>query len=128
MLTTDQRRQLKASLDEREKLLRGEVRKAIHEKYGRDIPELESLGDDSACSVADLLDDIDTGMMMRDIDELMSIESARVAIKEGSYGVCAMCHDPISFNRLLAQPSAVRCLSCQERHERATGGQPSLEI
>ena len=47
-----------------------------------------------ADSVADLLDDIDTGMMMRYVDELMDIEAAQEAIKGGNYGACVMCHGP----------------------------------
>ena len=128
MLTTAQINQLKTALFERERLLRGEVRTAIHEKFGRDIPELESMGDDSAQSVADLLDDIDTSMMMRDVDELMAIEAAREAIKVGSYGTCVMCHGPIGFKRLIALPSAERCLACQEQHERTTWKQPEMKL
>ncbi len=128
MLTTVQINHLKVALDERERLLRVEVRKAIHEKFGRDLPELESLGDDSARSVADLLDDIDTGMMMRDVNELLAIEAARAAIKGGSYGVCVMCHGPIGYRRLIALPSAERCLTCQERYEHGTWKQPEMKL
>ncbi|MEO8101776.1 MAG: TraR/DksA C4-type zinc finger protein [Betaproteobacteria bacterium] len=128
MLTTVQINQLKSALGDRERVLRRKVRKAIQEKYGRDLPELESLGDDSAQSVADMLDDIDTGMVMRDVDELMSIEAARAAIKGGSYGKCVTCHAPIGYKRLLALPSAERCLSCQEQHERTTWTQPEMKL
>jgi DnaK suppressor protein len=128
MLTADRIDQLKTALDERERLLRSEVRKAIHDKLGRDIPELESMGDESAQSVADLLDDIDTGMMMRDVDELMAIEAARDAIKRGSYGTCVMCHGPIGFKRLIALPSAERCLTCQEQQERTTWKRPEMKL
>ena len=128
MLTANQITQLKTELGDRERLLRSEVRKAIHEKFGRDLPELESVGDDSARSVADLLDDIDTGMMMRDVDELMAIEAAREAIKGGSYGTCVMCHGPIDFKRLIALPSAERCLPCQEQHERTTWKPPEMKL
>lgn len=128
MLTKRQIDKLESELDERDRLLRSEVRKSIHEKYGQDIPELESLRQDSGSSVADLLSDIDIGMMMRDVDELMAIEAARIAIKEGAYGTCAMCHDPIEFKRLIAMPTATRCLPCQERYERTTGSQSNPEI
>jgi len=128
MLTADQINQFKTVLGERERLLRGEVRKAIHEKFGRDLPELESLDDDSARSVADLLNDIDTGIMMRDIDELMAIEAAREAIKNGTYGACVMCDGPIGFKRLIALPTAARCLPCQEQYERANGKRPEMKL
>ena len=81
-----------------------------------------------ADSVADLLDDIDTGMMMRYVDELMDIEAAQEAIKGGNYGACVMCHGPMKgFKRLIALPTAQRCQRCLERHERATRKQPELE-
>jgi len=128
MLTAGQIDELKNVLGQRERLLRGEVRKAIRDRLGRDIPELESMGDDSAQSVADLLDDIDTGMMMRDVEELTAIEAARKAIKAGTYGVCVACHGPIGFKRLLALPSAARCLACQELHERTTWQQPESTL
>jgi RNA polymerase-binding transcription factor DksA len=128
VLTSDQVKQLRAALGERERVLRSEVRKAIHEKLGHDIPELDSLSDDTAKPVADLLDDIDTGMMMRDVDELMAIEAAKAAFKTGAYGNCATCHGPIDFKRLLALPSATRCLPCQERHERTTWKQREMKL
>lgn len=128
MLSPDQLKQLKAALSEREHHLRGEVRRAIHEKFGRDLPELEDTGDESSQSVADLLDDIDTGMMMRDVDELLAIESARGAIKGGSYGDCTVCGAPIDFRRLIALPTATRCLACQELHERTTWKPPEMKL
>ena len=128
MLSASQITQLKAALDERERVLRGEVRRAIHEKFGRDMPELESMGDDSARSVADLLEDIDTGMIIRDVNELQAIETARTSIKAGSYGSCVLCHRPVGFKRLIALPTAERCLSCQERHERKQGPRPEMKL
>ena len=128
MLTAVQIDEFKNELGQSERLLRGEVRRAIQDKLGRDIPEFESMGDDSAQSVADLLDDIDTGMMMRDVEELAVIEAARKAINAGSYGVCVVCHGPIGFKRLLASPSAARCLTCQEQHERTTWQQPERKL
>ena len=128
MLTKEQTNQLAVALGERERLLRGEVRQKIQEKFGRDLPELDSSGDDSARSVADLLEDIDTGIMVRDVDELLAIEAARAAMKGGSYGTCVMCHGPIGFKRLIALPTAVRCLPCQERHESASWKQPEMKL
>ena len=129
MLTANEINQLKSALGERERLLRSEVRKAIHEKFGRDLPELESSGDDSPSSVADLLDDIDVdiGMMMRDVDELKAIEAARAAIKGGTYGKCVSCQGRIGFKRLIALPSAERCLPCQERYESTARKQPEMK-
>ena len=52
-------------------------------------------------------------------EELAAIQTALQRIAEGSYGTCGDCDGAIGRARLLVQPSADRCLSCQERAERA---------
>jgi DnaK suppressor protein len=49
---------------------------------------------------------------------LKGIEAAEALIKEGSYGRCADCDQPISIARMEAVPAAQRCITCQERRER----------
>jgi RNA polymerase-binding protein DksA len=54
----------------------------------------------------------------RDVAELRSIEAALRRMAEGSYGRCVSCGEPIGVQRLLAQPAALRCASCQSEHEK----------
>lgn len=54
----------------------------------------------------------------RDLDELAEIQIALRRVAAGTYGVCSDCGDPIDEHRLEAQPSALRCASCQTAHER----------
>ena len=49
--------------------------------------------------------------------ELTAVRAALRRIDEGSYGRCEDCDGDIGGERLLAQPSAARCLRCQERAE-----------
>jgi len=49
---------------------------------------------------------------------LKAIDEALARIKEGTYGVCAVCASPISIRRLQAVPNTKLCLSCQEEKER----------
>ena len=56
--------------------------------------------------------------------ELSLIERALRRIKEGSYGSCARCAQPISPQRLRAIPWAECCLECQE--ENGSGGAMSV--
>ncbi len=51
------------------------------------------------------------------------ISQALSRIHEGDYGCCVDCGRDIPLARLEAMPQAVRCISCQERHEQA--GLPS---
>lgn len=50
--------------------------------------------------------------------ELADIEQALARLHGETYGVCIDCDAPIGYARLEAYPTAKRCLSCQEKHER----------
>ncbi|MBU1361545.1 MAG: TraR/DksA family transcriptional regulator [Gammaproteobacteria bacterium] len=52
-----------------------------------------------------------------DRTRLQDIESALQRIAEGRYGVCIDCDADIPRDRLLAQPTAIRCAGCQSEHE-----------
>jgi DnaK suppressor protein len=49
--------------------------------------------------------------------ESAAVQAALHRVSEGSYGRCIECNRDIGRERLLAQPSAGRCLPCQERSE-----------
>jgi RNA polymerase-binding transcription factor DksA len=53
---------------------------------------------------------------------------ALARIAEGSYGTCSDCGEPIGGPRLNAQPTAERCIACQQKLEVRSGrpGHPSL--
>lgn len=56
------------------------------------------------------------------------IHRALERIEKGEFGICESCGDPISYKRLMVQPTAVLCLSCQreiERAEKASGRRAS---
>jgi DnaK suppressor protein len=47
------------------------------------------------------------------------IEEALARIRNGSYGVCVVCHKPIAKARLEAVPWTRHCRDCKERQHRA---------
>src|SRR5262245_34239950 len=47
---------------------------------------------------------------------LREVEEALMRVKEGTYGICQECEEPISAKRLQALPWAKFCVSCQELH------------
>ena len=58
-------------------------------------------------------------MLDRFSSMLDNVERSLQAISDGSYGLCAMCEEPIAVKRLKAIPWAVHCVGCQEQFEAA---------
>jgi len=52
--------------------------------------------------------------------ELGLIENALQRIKDGTYGICANCEQPISRQRLRAVPWAKYCIECQDNAGRSS--------
>ena len=71
-----------------------------------DAAEIERLGDVRLAEI-----EIDRA-------RLHEVEQAQRRIAEGLYGVCERCGAEIPTERLLAQPTAVRCAACQAETER----------
>src|SRR5438045_2941767 len=69
-------------------------------------------------ATVDVTHDLDHAEIGDDIGELLAIARAMQALREGEYGHCADCGADIPFERLLAEPSALRCVRCQTLAER----------
>ena len=96
-----------------------EVRDALEKSENQQYVELidrvpADIGDQS---VADALADLSLALIDRHIQELRDIEAARW-IKDGGFGNCIDCGEEIAVERLLAYPTAKRCLLCQQKRER----------
>ena len=59
------------------------------------------------------------------VARVKALSRAEEKVKEGTYGVCDSCGNPIPVGRLEAVPGAVHCVRCAERMERddVAGGQ-----
>jgi DnaK suppressor protein len=57
----------------------------------------------------------------RNVKLLRDITVALKAIDNDSYGICEMCGEHIADRRLLAIPSALYCIECQETIDRNPG-------
>lgn len=60
---------------------------------------------------------VDEAQEERDLRELAQVEAALQRLQDGKFGDCADCGEVISASRLLAQPAAERCATCQAKHE-----------
>jgi DnaK suppressor protein len=103
-LTQEQRDALRQQLEARAFALRGEI------------------GDDAR---ADLNAEPEMAALARDVAELRDVEQALAALARPDFGLCAACGNVIPYSRLQANPSAARCVACQEQLERSQGAPAS---
>ena len=128
-LTASQRNELAERLASRRQTLRAEVQRELENS---DDPRVIGFKNELAATddwvLADILTDLDIAMVSRDIAELAEVEAALARMEDGRYGICSDCSEPIGWPRLNAQPTAERCITCQERLEVRTGrpGHPTL--
>lgn len=76
--------------------------------------EVQSHADEAE---AERLGDVRFAEIEIDRARLLDIEQAEQRMADGRYGVCADCGDAIPRERLLAQPTAIRCAACQTAAE-----------
>jgi len=128
-LTQKQTETLRGMIEKRRAALLAELREDAART--REHPYAEHAGpapDTGDESVATLITDLEQADLTRDLDELRALEAARERMKVGGYGVCMDCGSDIAYERLKAFPAAIRCVQCQERHERTYQGNPQPSL
>lgn len=61
---------------------------------------------------------MDDAMVRQNLQDVRDVDAARKRLAAGIYGICVDCGEPVAYARLLAYPTAKRCIACQQRHER----------
>jgi DnaK suppressor protein len=114
---------VRARLRERASQLRAEIRNTLErssdETHVRIAEQARDTEDDS---FSNLIVDLNLAEIDRDADELRRIDTALARLSEGSYGLCEDCGQRIPEARLEAEPTALRCIRCQEVYERTHAG------
>jgi len=107
-------------LNLRRSILQNAIRRHLHQSddpkimaFANHMSEVEDWVE------ADLLNDLDIAQCNLELAELRAIDIALSGIKAGTYGVCVDCAEAISWARLNAAPTALRCVDCQEKYEKA---------
>jgi RNA polymerase-binding transcription factor len=122
-LSQQQTADFKSRLRERAIQLRGEIRDVLErsseESHVRIAEQARDMEDDS---FSNLIVDVNLAEIDRDADELRRIDGALARINEGSYGLCESCGQEIPQARLEAEPTALRCVQCQELYEKTHAG------
>jgi len=110
-------------LNDRRTVLRQVVDEEIihheRENYEDILGRVRDTGDESlARSIADL----NIRTLDRELEEMRDIDQALVRLRDGDYGTCADCGEPIQLARLSAYPTARRCLACQRHFDAGHAG------
>lgn len=117
--TDEELAQLKARLQQRYLELREEVRGEL-ERSGdqRYVDIAGSVADPGDDSVADMLLDLNAAIVDRQVREMREVEATLKRLAKLDFGDCIECGGEIGFDRLMAYPTAQRCIRCQEVHEK----------
>ena len=105
-MNTDQIAQLKFMLEAR-------LQEVSRDGRRRDSIVVEKAADTIDDTLLAEQRDIATQLIDRDFSEMRLIEAALRRIRDGTFGVCLRCEEPISLRRLLAVPHAAFCITCQ---------------
>jgi len=73
--------------------------------------ELNDEGDHASVNNSSALE---SAIVFKQHKELDEIHLALGKVASGEYGTCAMCDDPIGFQRLKVKPHAAYCINCRE--------------
>jgi RNA polymerase-binding protein DksA len=127
-LTAAERSALAKQLEERRRVLRGELAAKLETQDNPALLGLRNrMEETDDWAVADLETALDVAEVSRDAGELREVQAALLRMKDGTYGECIDCGNDIPFARLNANPSASRCIACQERVEASQRrGPPTL--
>lgn len=113
-------KQLHDNLLNYRKVLQDEIREELLKEGSAGATSLAGkVHDKQEESLSEMLTEINLAMMSQHQHELKNLERALKRMDDGDYGYCIDCDEPIALARLQAYPTAVRCISCQAKHEQA---------
>lgn len=102
-------------------LLKNNFKKLLADSVvGNDIFEITyelSKGDDADQSSEERECHLEMRLKGRNFIYLKKVQEALVRMEEGTFGECQDCGCDIEAKRLMARPTASKCLSCKEEEE-----------
>jgi DnaK suppressor protein len=113
-LESDRLQRLRASLLARRKNLLDAIDRRRLAGEEASTPEPRDEADESV-----RLDAQDEAWRLAEADtkELMRIDAALLRMEDDTFGTCIECGEYIEEKRMIALPTAARCISCQEARE-----------
>jgi DnaK suppressor protein len=98
-----------------------EAKQAAAERPSAQGPQVEDPGEEGEQRTRA---GVEHAEMQRHLQELSDIDESQRRIAEGRYGECVDCGRDIVVERLMAQPTAKRCVACQSAYEKAHPATP----
>ncbi|MGL4232870.1 MAG: TraR/DksA family transcriptional regulator [Casimicrobium sp.] len=114
-LSDRQKQDLRDLLLRRRRVLAQTLERELHTESGDAVQATGA--SDADWTTADVDADLALTRLERDQNELNAVERALTRIQDDDYGICESCGAAIGYARLLAHPTATRCLACQEKRE-----------
>lgn len=114
--SSDNSQAVLAHLNQRATELEAEIASKQQRQPANDPHDVTDQQEEASASVRA---EVRSAEIERDLAELRDIGLARERIEAGSYGECIDCGVQIDTKRLAAQPTALRCIACQEKFEQA---------
>jgi DnaK suppressor protein len=109
---------IQSALESRRVALRTEVKAQMQGSGDERVVGLRNrLDETDDWAVADSLAELDIAGLRHALKELTEVDAALARLRDGSYGECSDCGEPIAPARLSAYPTATRCIECQQTHE-----------
>ena len=115
MLTNVEIEQFKNNLLDRRVQIEKNLTGTTLELDGMRELDLSDEGDYAAASAETV---VDSAILVQQRKELNEIELALDKIKQGTYGICEMCEEPIGKLRLEVKNFARFCITCREINEK----------
>ncbi len=115
MLTAEEIAMFKQQLEDRKSKIIKNFQKA-NEKLN--MMRNQEPKDEGDFAVLSMQTDIDSRILEAQREELNEIEVALDKIKNGTYGICEMCEEPIGIERLKVKNFARFCIACREINEK----------
>ncbi|HEX8978921.1 MAG TPA: TraR/DksA family transcriptional regulator [Parasulfuritortus sp.] len=78
----------------------------------------QSAGDSSDEALATSLADVAAARLNLDVRQWRELDAAAERMAKPDFGVCQDCGAAIPIARMVANPAAVRCIACQEAHDK----------
>jgi DnaK suppressor protein len=117
-LTPADRGRILSDLETRRSALRTEAKAQMQGSGDERVVGLRNrLDETDDWAVADSLAELDIAGLRHALKELTEVDAALARLRDGSYGECSDCGEPIAPARLSAYPTATRCIECQQTHE-----------
>jgi DnaK suppressor protein len=115
MLTQDELKSFENKLLDRRVQIEKNLNGTALELEGMRSLDLNDEGDYAAASAETA---VDSAILEQQRKELAEIDLALDKIKNGTYGICEMCEEPIGKPRLEVKNFARFCITCREINEK----------